>query len=379
MSKRKRLTDKGLSKKALTYENTDPGSLNVQRYNPDMEKYLTWDPEAVVNFEQPDMRHDWKEDQTIRHPSLHVPMPSSRQAKLAALKTAQVLAKKSAMSIRIAKKLFPDGTDLFIEKQATDLMDLPLKSLEDTISRIAKYEEEGRILKAMNEDEDEDEGTDEDGWEDEDADEEVEEDESDGEVEEEDEVDVEDAAPVGEVPATDAAPVDIAPAPAGGTTAEPPPGVKEQNTSEQEAAYAESTKGGEGSPYNDTLGLSEDAGMGDFGDDEEVVGQDELPIEFDGQDMDVQSGPADSMSDEDLEGLFTDESKEGVPSAEGEEENVDEDVKPKMSSLRTASKNNRNVEKKGVKKIASGPRSNSTTKDLSGLWESAPDVRHIFG
>jgi len=326
MANRKRLTKDGFSRRAYDVENADPNSLNRRREVPDAEKYMTWDPEANVNYEKPDMQADWKEDASMRHPTLNIAMPGSKQANLALLRTAQTLAKKSSLAIKVANALFPDGTEDFIEKQATDLMDLPLRSLIDTVARINKYaaEEEEMVEEAM----DDSEGAD---------------DAVEG-----------DAAEEG-----DALGMDVAPA-------------APQSGGE---SWQQGGQPGENPPQQDPSAAVDLSAAGDIGSMSDVQ-----PISLDGQD-DFDMG-TDAGEATDPFGAAASGEEEEMPEEDvndGEQE-MKLEAAIKASLTKTASKND-TAAKRGVKKIASAPRANVSSLDvenLSRLWKSDPDVSDHF-
>lgn len=327
MANRKRLTKDGFSRRASDVENADPNSLNRVRHVPDAEEYMTWDPEAHENHEKPDMRAEWKEDAEMRHPTLNVAMPGSKQANLALLRTAQTLAKKSSLSIKVATALFPDGTEEFIEKQATDLMDLPLRSLIDTVARINKYAAEMAEMDEL---------------------------EASAEAESME-------APVAEEVAADAEMMPAAPMMGG---------------------QEEWQKGGEpgeapadfGPPANMPESMAEVPAM-DLGAPEAEEGDDDLDLDLDmaGEGDDEMDGLGSAVSedaaDEDMD-------------LDGEDQKMKMEAAIKAAHSKTASRNvDRNAEKRGVKKIASAPRANGSTMDvdnLSRLWKSDPDVSEHF-
>jgi len=320
MANRKRLTKEGFSRRASDVENADPNSLNRVRHVPDAGQYMTWDPEAHENHEKPDMRLDWRGDAAMRHETLNVAMPGrASQANLALLRTAQTLAKKSSLAIKVANALFPEGTEEFIEKQATDLMDLPLRSLIDTVARINKYA---------------------------------------AEMDEMDELD--EAADMGAAemaaPAVDAV------------------GVKEDWQIGGEAEVMPDF----GDPANmPPAEMSEVPAMelGEMAEEEPAAEGDSEELEFDMEDAeeddadamgDVASGGAAGAADVDLDG-------EAARKME---------VAIKASHSKTASKvSTKSEEKRGVRKIASAPRANGSSFDvdsLSRLWKSDPDVSDHF-
>jgi hypothetical protein len=333
MANRKRLTKEGFSRRASDVENADPNSLNRVRHVPDAEEYMTWDPEANENHEKPDMRHDWQGDAAMRHETLNVAMPGrASQANLALLRTAQTLAKKSSLAIKVANALFPEGTEDFIEKQATDLMDLPLRSLIDTVARINKYA---------------------------------------AEMEEMDELDIMDAE-------GDMGAADMGAAPA----------------VEMPAAKEDWQKGGEdpmnapadfGSPANMPPAEMSDVPKMDLGAmaeepaEEELAEEEESAEEGDELEFDME----DSEEDDAMGDVAS-----GGDAAGAEDVDLDGEAGAKMaaaikaSHAKTASKvSAKSEEKRGVKKIASAPRANGSSFDvdsLSRLWKSDPDVSDHF-
>lgn len=333
MANRKRLTKDGFSRRAYDVENADPNSLNRVRNVPDAEQYMTWDPEANENHERPTT--ELPHDADLRHPTLNIAMPGSRQANLALLRTAQTLAKKSSLAIKVASALFPDGTEEFIEKQATDLMDLPLRSLVDTVARINKYAAEEAEMEAMDEDADQQEEADA------------------GEAEA---VEADAEAPMMMEP--EAAP---APAPAaeswqsGGEAGEAPvryPGVPEAALLPEEM--------GDVAPM--------DLGSPDEGGDLEL-------------DLEAAGEEGEEGEDEDLFGAAMGADKEvSNVNVDGADE-MKMEAAIKASHSKTASRNTTD-EKRGVKKIASAPRSvlgsNLDVENLSRLWKSDPDVSDHF-
>jgi len=330
MANRKRLTKDGFSRRAADVENADPNSLNRVRHVPDAEQYATWDPEAHENHEKPDMRHDWQGDKDLRHPTLNIAMPGGeRQANLALLRTAQTLAKKSSLAIKVASALFPEGTDTFIEKQATDLMDLPLRSLVDTVARINKYAAEMVEMDSL-----------------------------------------EDMGPMGDEDEDGMPPMGgdmgMSPAAAGGQEEWQRGGESEQMADFGEPANmppAESV-----SSIGDVPPVSLD-------------GEDVAPEAEDGEedlDLDLDLG-GDGGSEVDGIGGAVSETPEG----EDEEEEDVPAVEKAANRTKTASKNNNALApKRGVKKIASAPRANGAgsldVSDLSRLWKSDPDVSGHF-
>jgi len=328
MANRKRLTKDGFSRRASDVENADPNSLNRVRPVPDAEQYMTWDPEANENHERPDMRDDWKMDKDMRHPTLNVAMPGSKQANLALLRTAQTLAKKSSLAIKVASALFPDGTDEFIEKQATDLMDLPLRSLIDTVARINKYA---------------------------------------AEVVEMDELDSEEEAPEAEGMPEAMAPEMAAPM-------APVMGQEEwQKGGEPGEAPADF-----GPPANMPEAMAEVPAM-----DLEAPEAEEVEADEAGDDLDLDLDMA-GEGDDEMDGLGSAVSEDAADDMDLDDSDkaMKMEAAIKDSLSKTASRNvNRAAEKRGVKKIASAPRANGSTMDvenLSRLWKSDPDVSEHF-
>ena len=336
MANRKRLTKDGFSRRAYDVENADPNSLNRVRHVPDAEEYMTWDPETHENHEKPDMRAEWKEDAEMRHPTLNVAMPGSKQANLALLRTAQTLAKKSSLAIKVAAALFPDGTDEFIEKQATDLMDLPLRSLVDTVARINKYAAEEAEMDA-----------------------------------EEAEMDAEMGdGGVGMEMLPDAPlPADM-----------PIGGMQED--------WQKGGEPGESPPAqvpSAAVDLSQAAEVSAMG---EVPPMDleapEAPeAEEGGDDLDLDLEMA-GDEDEEVDGLgaaASDEEADDVD-VDGDDQEMKLEAAIKASHTKTASKSTDSAAaKRGVKKIASAPRANGSALDvdsLSRLWKSDPDVSDHF-
>jgi len=322
MANRKRLTKDGFSRRAYDVENADPNSLNRRREVPDAGKYMTWDPEANENHERPDMRLDWQEDAAMRHPSLNIAMPGSKQANLTLLRTAQTLAKKSSLAIKVAGALFPNGTDDFIEKQATDLMDLPLRSLVDTVARINKYaaeEAEMDALEAEMGEEDPEEGF----------------------------------APLG---------MD------GGAEEWQKGGEPGENPPAQEPSAAVDL-----SHASEVAAVADVPAM-DLGEMAEEGGEEDLDLDLE------MAGDEDEEADGLGAAAVSDEEAGEDEDVQSDEKEMKIEAAIKASRTKTAS---RSVvaQKRGVKKIASAPRANGSTMDvenLSRLWKSDPDVSDHF-
>lgn len=323
MANRKRLTKDGFSRRAYDVENADPNSLNRRREQPDADQYAPFDPEAVVNHEKPDMGHEWQGDKDMRHPTLNVAMPGSKQANLALLRTAQTLAKKSSLAIKVATALFPDGTDSFIEKQATDLMDLPLRSLIDTVARINKY-----------------------------------------------------AAEVGEMEAemeTPAPEMPEAEAPAAGPEDWQLGGEPGENPPMQEPSAAVDLSAEEVSSMEDVAPV--DLAAPEAEEAEEVEESEDL-------DLDLEMAEEGDAEQDGIGSAVSDEEMADVEDLEDEDQKMKMEAAIKAAHSKTASKNVDNAAaKRGVKKIASAPRANGSAFDvdnLSRLWKSDPDVSDHF-
>lgn len=123
----------------------DPYSMNQEHKNPPVEKYRTGDPSAWA--EDPHMATPWKNEGRTEtgHPA------PARQAVAAARK----LEDKAIKCITVAQRMLPGASDEVIEEQATDLMYMPENAVMSTLTRQASLAES--MVSAGDDEDDEDE------------------------------------------------------------------------------------------------------------------------------------------------------------------------------------------------------------------------------
>jgi hypothetical protein len=138
MGNRIRLTDR---KSAKVYDNVDPLSMNNPYEDPDAMHY-DLQSKSTNNFEEdPDMRTEWKKDESAYDEEHNFLMPLDDVPSWWGSGPKMAM-KKAQACLKIAEYIYPDGTDEFVDAQASDFMELPDKAVLATLKRMAIYDRE---------------------------------------------------------------------------------------------------------------------------------------------------------------------------------------------------------------------------------------------
>ena len=343
-------------KRAKHYDNVDSYSMNNEFTDPDFDRY---EVKTSDNFgEDPDMGTDWRrdvekgfDDESNFMLPLEQASPYNLSPKLAA--------RKASACIKIAQQLFPDGTDEFIDVQASDLMHLPSQVVAATLVRMSQYNEEPDKVASLKT---------------------AEEEEAPAEEAPKDEAPAEEA-PKEEAPAEEAAPAPIV-----------------EQVEEIQTAVDELQK-----EFDEIVEENASDMSNELEEDLEAVSEDideltEMVDEFEVDDLDSEMADMDAEmmaeGDDDMDVDFSDEDGDDMGlSLDGEEidaklaaafmgdENTQsfENLVNKAAKVKAASKNsNTNLKLSKLMGNKVAKRSNADDLLVDGLWDYEPSIEDAF-